>query len=62
MMWSVRHNNHIFVFHNGQLVYKNYIPKTSPSILFNRYWPNVQVIDEISSRHRDGQPKSAESK
>ncbi len=44
MMWSERHANHLFIFHNGELVYKNYDNPEHPSILFNYYWPNEWVL------------------
>ena len=43
-MWSIRCANHLFVYWNGELVYKrwyaaNGVDKAQDSILFNHPWP-----------------------
>ncbi len=43
MMWSERHDNHLFVFWNGELVYKNYDDKRNGSVIFNKHWPNERL-------------------
>jgi len=48
-MWSIREANHLYVFHNGELIYKRWlkkdgVTKTQPSVLFNKYWPNEQIV------------------
>ncbi len=56
MMWSVRKGNHLYVYHNGELVYKkNYIPGR-PSVLFNIHWPNVTILPtkKLASPNSEG--------
>lgn len=48
-MWSVRKDNHLYIFRNGELVYKRWIgkdnKKTQPSILINTNgWPNEWIV------------------
>lgn len=47
-MWSKRVDNHIFIFHNGQPIYKSWFSKsgkkTQPSLLFNKYWANEWIV------------------
>lgn len=56
MMWSVRYKNHIYILHNGELVYKNYDRQADgykpQSILYNKHWPSVTIETDI--RYRDG--------
>lgn len=39
LMWSEKKGNHLFVYHNGKLVYKQWLnkkgKKTEPSLLWN---------------------------
>jgi len=43
---KIRVDNHLFVFYDGDLIYKKYYPpgEVSPSWLFNEVWPSVQII------------------
>lgn len=47
-MWSERIGNHLYVYHNGVLIYKSWLTKsgnkTQPSLLFNKYLPNAEII------------------
>lgn len=45
MIWKERIGNHLYVYHNGSLVYKRWYSKdgskAQPSILLNKNgWPN----------------------
>lgn len=47
-MWSEVRDNHVYVYHNGQLIYKKWIDKKGqkiqPSILINNNgWPNEYI-------------------
>ncbi len=46
MMYSERIGNELYVFRNGELVYKRWgKKKTQPSLLFNTNgWPNEWII------------------
>lgn len=50
LMWSERRDNHLYVYHNGVLVYKRWIDKqgkkTQPSLLWNAVigWLNEWII------------------
>lgn len=53
MMWSEKYKNHIFVFYNGELVYKRWVDektntKMQNSLLLNKHWPNewIRVTSE----------------
>lgn len=47
MMWSERRGHEVYVFHNGDLVYKRWQDtagrKTQNSILLNEHWPTVSI-------------------
>lgn len=47
MMWSERHGNEVYVFWNGELVYKRWLDdsgrKLRASLLANREWPAVWI-------------------
>ena len=47
-MWCEKVDNHIYIFHNGEVIYKGFIgprgAKTQPSVLFNKHFPNEQII------------------
>lgn len=49
MMWSERFGNEIFVFQNGELVYKRWLDdkgqKQQPSLLANKGWPSVWITE-----------------
>lgn len=53
-MWNVREKNHLYVFHNGELIYKRWIGKdghkTQPSLLFNKQWPNEFITNPSISK------------
>lgn len=46
-MWSVREGNHLYIIHNGEVIYKRWIgnkgKKTQPSILINKSFPNEYI-------------------
>lgn len=49
-MWSVKIGNHVFVLHNGQVIYKRWVKKSGekaqPSVLFGKNgWPNERIND-----------------
>lgn len=54
MMWSERHGNEVYVFWNGELVYKRWLDdsgrKRHASLLANREWPSVWIT-ATSSKH-----------
>lgn len=46
MMWSERHGNEVYVFWNGQLIYKRWLNPDGgkqASALFNEHWPTVWI-------------------
>lgn len=54
MMWSETHGHELYVFCNGELVYKRWTSrsgrKTQPSLLFNTNgWPNEWIITSPKS-------------
>jgi hypothetical protein len=47
-MWSVKIGNHIYILHNGQVIYKRWVDekgkRTQPSLIFGKKgWPNEWV-------------------
>lgn len=49
MMWSERHGSEVYVYQNGELVYKRWLndkgQKRQPSLLANKGWPRVWITD-----------------
>jgi len=43
-MWSKRVGNELYVFHNGEIIYKKWLGHKQPSVLFNKKWPNVFIV------------------
>jgi hypothetical protein len=54
MIWTEKKANHVFIYHNGTLIYKRWIDangrKTEASMIFNIYWPNEKVIAKTEIR------------
>ena len=48
LMWSERVDNHLYIYRNGELVYKRWVGKrggkTQPSLLFNPHTPPHEWI------------------
>lgn len=48
-MWSERCGNEVYVFHNGELVYKRWLDdngqKRQPSLLANKGWPSIWITE-----------------
>lgn len=47
-MWSRTCRHELYVFLNGIPIYKRWTTKsgkkTQPSVLFNKEWPNVEIL------------------
>lgn len=47
-MWCESRGHETYIFHNGMLICKRWRDKdgnkTQPSVLFNNYWPNEEII------------------
>lgn len=45
---KIRHENHLYVFYEGKLIYKQWLDengkKTEPSMIFNEVFPNEKII------------------
>lgn len=45
-MWSERHGDEVYVYHNGRLIYKRWLNEDGTkrrSALFNEQWPTVWI-------------------
>lgn len=47
-MWGEQRGHELYVYHNGEVIYKRWTDKkgkkTQPSVLFNKGWPNVEIV------------------
>lgn len=45
---SIRHLNHLYVFYNGDLIFKRWLrpdgSKSEPSLIYNDVFPNEKII------------------
>lgn len=49
IMWSKRIGHELYVFFAGKLIYKKWFKKgtnekSQPSVLFNKQWPNEEIL------------------